>query len=536
MGFFLLVLVLTFGIVTETFAQDKSVPEAIARGKEIYLKRCWFCHGPEGEGDGSVADYLNPRPRNFTTGVYKLRTTQSGEAPLDDDLFRTITKGIPGTAMQGFENVLTKEERQQVIAFLKTFAPDNFESSPEPAQLGTEQTGDLAKGKELYQKAKCWECHGQEGRGDGPSAGQLTDDWGFSILPADLTKGWRYKGGNTVRDIFIRFTTGMDGTPMPTFADAFSEEDRWNLAAYVRSFITEEKGEGEVVMHTKQVHQDLPLDPDDPLWQQARPINVPMSGQVIVPPRWQNPSVDQITVRSLYNDKVIGFLVEWNDRFKDTVHQEESLPSLKEPVLSLSTDTYAKVLPEKKWILRDAIAIQFPVKIPEGLERPYFFLGQLERPVVLWYWKADWDEDPERKTPVEVLSATSFRDPLVPLPDESQIVMGKGVFQAGRWKVVMIRSLATGSREKDITFAVGRPIPIAFYAWDGSNGEQQLLMSLSSWFYLILEASTPTTVYLYAFLAVLGGFGVELSLVRWVRSRPTILGREPVIEPGEVFD
>lgn len=510
------------------FAQRlPATPEAIAQGKEIYMKRCSFCHGEEGAGEGPVADYLNPRPRDFTTGIFKLRTTKSGEVPLDEDLFRTITKGIPGTAMQGFGDVLAEEERWQVIAFIKTFAPDSFdpEFPSEPAELGTERTGDPAKGKEVYQKAKCWECHGDEGRGNGPSAGQLTDDWGFPILPADLTKGWQYKGGNTVKDIFTRFTTGMDGTPMPTFADAFSAEDRWNLAAYVGSLIKEEKGGAEVVVHAKRVEQELPLDPNDPLWQQAEPIDVPMSGQVIVPPRWQNPSVDQITVRSLYNDKAIGFLVEWNDRFKDTVHQEEPLLSVK--------DTYAKVLPEEKWALRDAVAIQFPVAISEGRERPYLFLGEPSKPVVLWHWKADGNEDPKRQTSVEALGAKGPRNPLVPLPDESQGVMGKGMWESGRWKVVMVRPLAAKAKEKDITFAVGRPIPIAFYAWDGSNGEQKLLMSLSSWFYLILEAPTPPTVYLYAFLAVLGGFGGELLLIRWARSRPRVPAGEPLAEPAE---
>jgi DMSO reductase family type II enzyme heme b subunit len=517
---------LVFGIVTTAGAQNQPDPETIARGQAIYMRRCSFCHGVEGKGDGPVADYLNPRPRDFTTGVYKLRTTKSGEAPLDEDLFRTITRGLPGTAMQGFEGVLTEVERRQVIAFIKTFAPDQFNprTPPEPAELGAERAGDPIKGQAMYQKAKCWECHGQAGRGDGPSAGQLTDDWGFRILPADLTRGWRYKGGNTVRDIFIRFTTGMDGTPMPTFADTFSAEDRWHLAAYVRSLVATEQGGAEVVVQAKRVEQELPLDPTHPLWQQARPIDVPMSGQVIVPPRWQNPSVDQLTVRALYNATAIGFLVEWHDRFQDTVHHEEPLPPVQ--------DTYARVLPEQQWTLRDAVAMQFPVTVPEGLERPYFFLGEASKPVVLWHWKADWNADPNRRTPVEVLRATGPRKPLVPLPEDSQAVLGKGVWQDGRWQVVMVRPLAAVAREQDISFAVGKPIPTAFYGWDGANGEQQLLLSLSSWFYLLLEAPTPPTVYLYAGVALFGGLGVELFLVRWARGRPA--GREPAAAPEEV--
>ena len=160
-------------LVGVAFAQQRppGTPEAVAKGKEIYMKRCWFCHGREGDGNGPVADYLNPRPRDFTAGAYKLRSTKSGEAPLGEDLFQTITKGIPGTGMQGFEGVLRTEERWQVIYFIEAFAADLFEGQSERVEIGLEKSGSVEEGKEVYQKAKCWECHGQEGRGDGVALG-----------------------------------------------------------------------------------------------------------------------------------------------------------------------------------------------------------------------------------------------------------------------------------------------------------------------------------------------------------------------------
>lgn len=507
------------------FAEQKppETPEAIAKGKGIYMKRCWFCHGREGDGKGPVADYLNPSPRDFTVGVYKLRSTKSGEAPLDEDLFQTIAKGIPGTGMQGFEGVLTAEERWQVIYFIKTFEKERFASPPEKAELGLEKSGSGEKGKEVYQKAKCWECHGQEGRGDGPSAGRLKDDSGFPISAANLTKGWRYKGGKMAKEIFTRFTTGMDGTPMPSFADVLSEEDRWNLAAYVRSLMKEPQARGEPVLKSKRVDRDLSLGPDDPLWQEAEPLEVPLSGQVVVAPRWQNHSVDLITVRSLYNDKAIAFLLVWDDRFKDTVHKEEPLPV---------KDTYAKFNPDKKWALRDAIEIQFPVRIPEGADRPYFFLGQHGKPVSLWRWNADWNEGPHRKTPVEELYATGPRNPVTPRSPEGQEVRGKGVWKDGRWKVVMMRPLAAKDQDRDIAFEAGKMIPIAFHVWDGANGEWGLQCAISSWQFLVLETPTPASVYLSAFLAIVGGFGAELWLIRWARARSPALSREPSTGPA----
>ncbi|MFQ5883420.1 MAG: c-type cytochrome [Candidatus Methylomirabilales bacterium] len=517
------VCLLVLGAGVSAQAKPPETPDSVTKGKGIYMQRCWFCHGREGDGNGPVADYLNPRPRDFTIGAYKLRTTQSGEVPLDEDLFRTLSEGIPGTAMQGFEGILTEEERRQVIAFIKTFAGDLFEEPPERAEIGSAKSSSVDKGKEVYQRAKCWECHGQEGRGDGPSAAQLTDDWDLPILPADLTKGWRFKGGNTATDIFTRFTTGMDGTPMPSFADVLSEEDRWNLATYVRSLIREPQAGGEPVVKSRRVNRDLPLDPDHPLWQEAETLNVPLSGQVIAAPRWQNHSVDLITVRSLYNDEAIAFLLEWDDRFKDTVHTEEPLPA---------KDTYVKFNPQKKWSLRDAVEIQFPMRIPPGIERPYFLLGEPRKPVVLWRWNADWNDDAHRKTAVEELNATGPRKPVVPQPAEGQEVMGKGVWQDGRWRVVITRPLKPKNPDKDIGFEAGKMIPIAFHVWDGSNGERGLLSAISSWQFLVLEAPTPASVYLYALLVIVGCFGAELWLIRWARSRPAALGGESSTDPA----
>jgi cytochrome c oxidase cbb3-type subunit 2 len=92
----------------------------------------------------------------------------------------------------------------------------------------------VAHGKDVWESAKCWECHGHSGKGDGEKAAGLKDDFGFPIRPADLTSG-QFKSGPAVEDIFRTISTGFSGTPMPTFKDSFSEKDRWALAYYVLS-------------------------------------------------------------------------------------------------------------------------------------------------------------------------------------------------------------------------------------------------------------------------------------------------------------
>lgn len=92
----------------------------------------------------------------------------------------------------------------------------------------------VGKGREVYEKAGCGECHGRTGRGDGPSAGQLKDEWGNPIRPADLTRR-PFKGGSTPRDLFRTLITGLGGTPMPSYRDALTDEELWALVYYVDS-------------------------------------------------------------------------------------------------------------------------------------------------------------------------------------------------------------------------------------------------------------------------------------------------------------
>jgi cytochrome c oxidase cbb3-type subunit 2 len=210
----------------------------LTRGKAVYERRCIGCHGPKGDGNGVAATFLFPRPRDFTVGVFKFRTTPSGSLPTDGDLFRTLTRGVRWTAMPTWHE-LPDKDRFAVITYIKTFSQRWKEESPEPPLLitgpPTATPELLASGKDLYQQAKCWECHGQEGKGDGPSASQLQDAFDLPIRPADFTKG-QFKGGSNLTDIFRTMTLGLDGTPMPSYADSMTEEQRWAISYYVLSF------------------------------------------------------------------------------------------------------------------------------------------------------------------------------------------------------------------------------------------------------------------------------------------------------------
>src|SRR2546425_7077361 len=133
---------------------------------------------------------------------------------------------------------LPDKERLAVVTFIKTFSSRWKDETPEPPAVIADppkaSPALVSRGKDLYQKAKCFQCHGESGKGDGVSAPDLRDDLKFPIRPADFTRG-QFKGGSTVRDVFRTMTLGLDGTPMPSFADSMSDEERWAISYYVLS-------------------------------------------------------------------------------------------------------------------------------------------------------------------------------------------------------------------------------------------------------------------------------------------------------------
>jgi len=168
------------------------------------------------------------------------------------------------------------------------------------------------------------------------------------------------------------------------------------------------------------------------------------------------------------------------------------------------------MIPRDLETFRDSIALQFPVKPPSGTKKPHFFRGSSSDQVYLMVWKADQAEAGERGT--EEGNARGWKQAIKPQPEDAQQVSGGAVWDQGRWTVVMKRPLQTGGRG-DVQFEPGVFIPMALNAWDGSNGEHGLIMSLSTWYFVFLEAPTPNKIYIYAVLAFLitGGLGLWLT-------------------------
>jgi mono/diheme cytochrome c family protein len=223
-------------------------------GHGLYLRYCVGCHGTFGDGNGDNAAFLDPKPRDFTAATFKCRSTPTGTLPLDSDLIGTLVRGVQASNMPSWRP-LSDENRQDLVAYIKTFSERWKAEKPGEAIKIPPETPvtieSIKHGHELFEKMECWKCHGQQGRGDGPSASTLTDNKDQPIRPYNFSQGHndsRFKCGSENQDLYRIFMTGVDGTPMPSFADVIQPNDAWDLVHYLRTLQTERRSKENEVL------------------------------------------------------------------------------------------------------------------------------------------------------------------------------------------------------------------------------------------------------------------------------------------------
>jgi DMSO reductase family type II enzyme heme b subunit len=515
-------------------------------GNELYQFRCMVCHGETGMGDGVAADTMSPRPRDFVLGQFKYKTSPGTLPARDQDLFDTIKFGLKHTAMPGWDSILSDAQINSLIPVIKSFdiaatwSPEEAEDEDfddegrylksdfiqitelEPVDGQEAYTAEsLKRGEERFNKA-CSECHGDLGRGNIISGKRLEDGWGYRIWPRNLTSPWSWRVSNvsegdsakdeTIRKIYQRLSIGIPGTPMPSHraveagnVDPVSLEDRWHIANYVYSLrekAAPAPGETTVIKAVR-VEGSVPSSQDDPAWQQAQPVSLMLAPNIIKGERLFTTLSDAVTVRVLYDDKDIAFLLEMNDR-TDSRPGEKVSTQIQDKSLTMYSDAMAIQLP------KDDAFMTSPVVV-----KPLYRHGDSARPTTIWYWNAG------SATP-EVAANTMLFDAKGPdvklesrLADNS--LSANGIWQHGRWQILMKRPRISGD---DVSIEEGRFIPISFANWDGSNGETGSKHTLTTWYWLLLPPQTDLVkVYGLPLGSGLLVFIAGLLLVRSQRSQ-----------------
>ena len=512
---------------------------ALIRGGELYTKHCTICHGENGDGAGKFAYLMNPRPRDFTKGDFKLASTQN-QIPTDEDLVRTIGRGMPGSAMppwdhlplvdlQALASYIRALHIQGTTGRLQQWVNEGAVKRDDLARMLAERTQpgpplvvppepefdeiQWFRGRRLYLE-NCASCHGADGQ---PVADAVKyDREGYPVAPRSFVQGI-FKGGSDGHQLYARIWKGMKGTPMPASEGAYSGDETWDIIHYVQSLArtgAQERAQlRQGTFVAPNVQGPLPTGPTDRAWEQARPLYV-----ALTPLWWTENRIEGLVVQALHNDEALAIKLSWIDSTQDSraVKQTE---------------------------FRDGVAIQFSLS-----SDPPFYMGDPSEHggVNIWFWKADRSQDlaggyqdvdaafpdraidrypeqqqptsrtfsdwpratlaghdplfitawgagnlvanPNLNTPVESLVAHG-PGTLSGKPANVQMVEGSAVYERGVWSVQMQRGLAFTERghEGERIFKKGDYLPVSFAIWNGNAGDRDGKKNISIWQKLVIE-------------------------------------------------
>ena len=506
-------------------------------GKELYVKYCAQCHGEKGDGEGYATVHLYPRPRDFTSGRFKVRTTPNGALPTHQDLVNIIRRGMPYTSMPAWPD-FTDQEVSELAYYLTTFSPDftNPERAAEPIELPSAPAAtaeSIELGKKLYEETGCLKCHGNRGLGDGPSAPTLVDDFNRPIRAANLAHPWTFRAGSTREDIFRTMSTGLNGTPMPSFTDSLSTEQRWAITDFIVSLSTSSEPGYTNLVVAKPSLDPIDLTKGTALFEAAPVARFPIIGQIMEPPRAFHPPATSVTVQAIYDTESVALLVRWHDMSSQKAgtngpalpvpEDEEESPVAaaggggassenpfgdQEAAQPAAADPFAETpsaadVPSE---FSDAVSIQIPSQVPTSARKPYFIFGDGQNSVDLWFF------DLARPEPLQFTGRGSADL----APNDTGDVTGVASYDQGEWSVIFKRPLRPSA---GAPLTPGTFLPIAFSVWDGFSRERGNRRGLSVWYSLYLEPEVVTSAIGPMVRTGLLILVIELAVIGWVRWR-----------------
>ncbi len=423
-------------------------PEGYVKGKKMYDGLCSTCHGEKGDGKGHAYSFTKPKARDFTSGIYKFRSTPSGQPPTDEDFIRITKSGNPGTSMPAYGTKISDDDIMLIVNYIKQeFAPDFFKNEQTPYVIAPPpaETHEIIKqGREIYVNSDCADCHGNYGRGDGDMGWNedMKDAWGDRIYPSDLTHPWELRNFASLKDLFRTLTTGFDGTPMRSYKSDYSEDELWALVHYLKSIQIKRLTNN--VLPIKKTNT-IPTSTDDPVWRSAEYTDLTIGGKILFG-RSLIPRVTNARLRGVYTNSKIALMLEWNDKMPD--------------------DSNDKSIP-------DSAIMYFPSIIKNT--NPWIDKGDRRSVFDVWKWNAADDRASEavrkgsresEKKRSEVKTVSSYKD--------------------GMYRVIFIRNKITETAA-DIKFRIGKEVVYSVIVNDGDNQERDDRGGVSGQKRIILE-------------------------------------------------
>jgi DMSO reductase family type II enzyme heme b subunit len=512
-----------------------ALPDPAELGKQLFASHCAACHGERGDGKGIAAVFLFPKPRDFRAGRFRVVSTDNN-VPTREDLQAVLLRGMPGSSMPPWAH-LSQEERDALVDevmrirregadefYVKSLKEDEELTDEEIAaddvqqeirdyvdefttpgkssvvpEIGPPTESSVARGKELYTKFACIQCHGETGKGDG--AAPMVDGEGLPTRPRDFTLGI-FKGNPDPASIYRRIAYGMPGTPMPS-AGNITPEQLVDLAHYVRAMSTEDQRRTTVLNREKIVVQTvdtLPDTEDAAAWSEVKPVHLRMA-----PLWWRQDADPDFTVQAVHDGKTMAVRLTWRDDTND----EHAL---------------------RGESFEDAVAME----LFRGPAEPFLGMGDAASPVDVWFWDADRQAGSvaaEQSYPNAVVDVYPFSETvvagaeltrpgarmadqpdvsmparaagnqIVPTGDEaggsslhvggpgsvtfripqSQLVQAHGTRSNDRWSVVMRRELSVPSANDGVSLEPGGRASVAFAVWDGAHHDRDGQKSITIW-------------------------------------------------------
>jgi hypothetical protein len=366
-------------------------------------------------------------------------------------------------------------------------------------------------------------CHGTLGRGDGPSAPTLADDWGYPLRPADLAQGWTLRGGSTREDIFRTMTTGFNGTPMPGFLDALTVEQRWAITDFIASLSNAEGPGYSNLVVAKHVQDPIDVAKGAASFASAPVARLAIVGQIMEPGRSFHPPATSVMVQAIYDGESIALLVRWHDLRADKegkngpslpvpMEEEEAAPPStgQAPAPGAPADPFADtaaapaVAPPSEF--SDAVSIQIPSQVPAGARKPYFIFGDSQNSVDLWFFDLS-QPGPQQFTGKGSADIT---------PNDTGDVTGVANYDQGEWSVIFKRPLRASA---GAPFTPREFLPIAFSVWDGFARERGNRRGLTLWQSIYMEPEVVPSAAGPMLRTALLILAIELAIIGWVRWR-----------------